>query len=86
VEGKLIPAHEAVYRDPQLTGNAVLQGFRRQLDTAVPMPNLPGLSRTWAPLNRALEAVVDRRASPQDALDQAQRQVMAMRLGLKTPG
>jgi arabinogalactan oligomer/maltooligosaccharide transport system substrate-binding protein len=74
LEGKLLPAHEAVYRDPQLAGNPVLQGFRKQLDTAVPMPNLPGMSRLWTPLAQALEAVVERRVSPQEALDRAQRE------------
>lgn len=71
-EGKMIPAHHAVYRDPQVSADWVLQGFRRQLDTAVPMPNLPGMSRMWSPLSRALEAVVGKEVSPQEALDRAQ--------------
>ena len=78
MEGKLLPAHEAAWRDPQVSvdpGLQVLQGFRRQLDTAVPMPNVPGMSRVWGPLARALESVVERRASPQEALDQAQREM-----------
>jgi arabinogalactan oligomer/maltooligosaccharide transport system substrate-binding protein len=78
MEGRLLPAHEAAWRDPQVSGDPrlqVLQGFRRQLDTAVPMPNVPGMSRIWGPLARALEAVVERRASPQEALDQAQREM-----------
>jgi arabinogalactan oligomer / maltooligosaccharide transport system substrate-binding protein len=75
LDGKLLPAHEAVYRDPQVSGNPVLQGFRKQIDTAVPMPNLPGMSRLWAPLAQALEAVVERRASPQEALDRVQREM-----------
>jgi arabinogalactan oligomer/maltooligosaccharide transport system substrate-binding protein len=77
LEGKLLPAHEAVYRDPQVVGNPVLQGFRKQLDTAVPMPNLPAMSRLWTPLAQALEAVVERRASPQEALDRVQKQIAA---------
>lgn len=78
LEGRLLPAHAAAYRDPQLSGDAVLQGFRRQLDTAVPMPNVPGMSRVWGPLARALDAVVERRLSPQEALDQAQREMTAV--------
>lgn len=78
LEGRLLPAHEAAYRDPQLSGDAVLQGFRRQLDTAVPMPNVPGMSRIWGPLARALEAVVERRLSSQEALDEAQREMTAV--------
>jgi arabinogalactan oligomer/maltooligosaccharide transport system substrate-binding protein len=80
VEGRLLPAHAAAYREPQISGDPVLQGFRRQLDTAVPMPNVPAMSRIWGPLARALEAVVERRASPQEALDQAQRELTAVRV------
>jgi arabinogalactan oligomer/maltooligosaccharide transport system substrate-binding protein len=82
MEGKLLPSYEAAYRDPQISGDSmlqILQGFRRQLDTAVPMPNVPGMSRIWGPLARALEAVVERRASPQEALDQAQKEMTAVR-------
>ena len=75
VDGKMLPAHHAVYQDPQLSGSWVIQGFRRQLNTAVPMPNHPLLSRMWGPLSQALDAVVERRLSPQEALDGAQRTV-----------
>jgi arabinogalactan oligomer / maltooligosaccharide transport system substrate-binding protein len=72
LEAKMIPAHHAVYNDPELSSNGVIQGFRRQLDTAIPMPNHPAVSRMWGPLARALEAVVEKRESPQAALDRAQ--------------
>jgi len=36
------------------------------------MPNHSVVSRMWGPLARALEAVVERRESPQAALDRAQ--------------
>ena len=75
VEGKMLPANQAVYQDPQLSGSWVIQGFRRQLNTAVPMPNHPALSRMWRPLSEALDAVVEKRLSPQEALDGAQRAV-----------
>jgi arabinogalactan oligomer / maltooligosaccharide transport system substrate-binding protein len=78
LEGRLLPAHEAIYRDPQVSGDAVLQGFRKQLDTAVPMPNAPGMTRIWGPLARALQAVVERRSSPQEALDLAQAEMAAV--------
>lgn len=73
LEAKMIPAHHAVYQDPQLASDWVLHGFRRQLDTAVPMPNDPAMPRMWGPLSRALEAVMEKRESPQTALDAAQR-------------
>ena len=73
LEAKMIPAHHAVYQDPQLASDWVLHGFRRQLDTAVTMPNHPAMPRLWGPLSRALEAVVEKRESPQAALDAAQR-------------
>lgn len=76
VEGRLLPAHAGVYLDGKVTGDLVMQGFRRQLDTATPMPNLPGMNRIWGPLARALEAVAERRLLPRDALDQAQREIL----------
>ncbi len=75
LEGRQTPAVAAVYREAEVAADPVLMGFRRQLDTAVPMPNLPAMPRLWGPLNRALEAVVRRQASPQDALGQAQREI-----------
>jgi len=75
LEAKMIPAHHTVYQDPQLASDWVLHGFRRQLDTAVPMPNHPAMPRMWGPLSRALEAVVEKRESPQTALDAAQAAV-----------
>ncbi len=77
MEGRLLPAHEASYRDPLLANDPVLQGFRKQFDTAAPMPNAPGMSRIWGPLARALDAVVERRSSPQEAFDEAQREMTA---------
>ena len=74
LEGRQTPAVAAVYREPEVAADPILAGFRRQLDTAVPMPNQPAMPRLWGPLNRALEAVVRRQASPQDALNQAQRE------------
>lgn len=75
LEGRMLPAHQAVYQDSQLSGSWVALGFRRQLDKAVPMPNHPALSRMWGPLSQALDAVVEKRLSPQEALDGAQRTV-----------
>ena len=75
LEGRMLPAHQAVYQDQQLSGSWVTQGFRRQLNNAVPMPNHPALSRMWGPLSEALDAVVEKRLSPQEALDGAQRAV-----------
>lgn len=76
VEGRMLPAHAGVYLDGKVTGDLVMQGFRRQLETAAPMPNLPGMNRIWGPLGRALEAVAERRLLPRDALNQAQREIL----------
>lgn len=76
VEGRVLPAHAGVYLDGKVTGDPVMQGFRRQLDTAVPLPNHPGMNRIWGPLARALDAVAERRLLPRPALDQAQREIL----------
>lgn len=79
VEGRVLPAHSGVYLDGKVATDVVLQGFRRQLDTTIPLPNQPGVNRIWGPLARALEAVAERRLLPRPALDQAQREILATR-------
>lgn len=75
-EGKITSAVAAVYQDPQVSGDPVLSGFRKQLDTSAMMPNVPGMAIVWSPVSRALEAALERKASPQDALANAQRTVL----------
>jgi arabinogalactan oligomer/maltooligosaccharide transport system permease protein len=55
-------------RDP------VLAAFRKQLDTAVPMPNRVEMARTWEPLAGALRRLCRGAVDPAEALSEAQLQ------------
>src|ERR1700730_3964594 len=49
VEGRQSPANKAVYAEPKVAGDAVLKSFRDQVEVAIPMPNLPGMTMVWLP-------------------------------------
>ena len=46
LEGGQTPANEAVYDDPRVAKAPVLAAFRKQVEAAVPMPNVPERSYT----------------------------------------
>lgn len=50
----------------------VLAAFRAQLDTAVPMPNVPEMGQTWEPLARALRRLMRGAATSDQAVAEAQ--------------
>ncbi len=67
--GKQLVANTSVaVTDPRLAA------FRRQLDTAVPMPTRPEMARTWEPLARALRRLVRGAVEPAEAAHEAQLQ------------
>jgi len=76
LEGRQTPANKAVYLDPQVAADPILKEFRQQVEVAVPMPNLAEMSMMWTPVTSAMAAVVQKSATPQAALDQAQSEVV----------
>lgn len=76
LEGRQTPANKGVYSDPQVAGDPVLKAFRKQVDVAVPMPNLPEMSMVWSPATTAMNTVVKKAATPKAALDEAQKEVV----------
>ena len=76
LEGGQTPANAAVYDDPAVAANPVLSAFRKQVEVAIPMPNVPEMTMVWSPATTAMNAAVRRAASPQAALDQAQKEVV----------
>lgn len=75
LEGSQSPANRDVYTDRQVAGNEVLRAFRAQVDTAIPMPNVPEMTMMWSPVATAMNGIVQRRSTPKAALDAAQKQV-----------
>jgi arabinogalactan oligomer/maltooligosaccharide transport system substrate-binding protein len=75
LEGGQLPTNKSVYADPRVLKNATLQGFRKQLDTAVPMPNYAEMTLMWSPVTTAMNKIVKGSATPEVALREAQETV-----------
>jgi arabinogalactan oligomer / maltooligosaccharide transport system substrate-binding protein len=75
LEGGQLPTNKAIYADPRVLKNPTLQGFRKQLDTAVPMPNYAEMTLMWSPVTTAMNKIVKGSATPEVALKEAQETV-----------
>jgi arabinogalactan oligomer/maltooligosaccharide transport system substrate-binding protein len=75
VEGRQTPANRAVYDDAQVKNDPVLAGFRRQVEVAVPMPNLPEMTMMWSPATTAMNLIVKGASPPKAAMQNAQQEV-----------
>jgi arabinogalactan oligomer/maltooligosaccharide transport system substrate-binding protein len=75
LEGGQLPTNKAAYADPRVAKNPTLQGFRKQLDTAVPMPNYAEMTLMWSPVTTAMNKIVKGSATPEVALKEAQATV-----------
>jgi arabinogalactan oligomer/maltooligosaccharide transport system substrate-binding protein len=83
IDGRQTPSNKAVYDDPQVARDSVLQAFRKQVDVAVPMPNLAEMTMVWSPATTAMNTITKKAATPQAALDAAQKKVEADIAGLR---
>jgi len=83
VEGRQTPSNKNIYSDPQVAGDATLQAFRKQVDVAIPMPNLAEMTMVWSPATTAMNTITKKAATPQAALDAAQKKVEADIAGLR---
>jgi arabinogalactan oligomer/maltooligosaccharide transport system substrate-binding protein len=75
VEGLQLHTNKAVYTHKAVADNPQLAAFRRQLDTATPMPNFAEMTVMWSPATTAMNTIVRGAATPEVALDKAQRAV-----------
>jgi arabinogalactan oligomer/maltooligosaccharide transport system substrate-binding protein len=82
LEGRQTPAVKAVYDDAKVKADPVLAAFRKQVEVAVPMPNLPEMTMMWSPATTALNKV-NAGASAKEALGVAQQAVQKDVAGLK---
>jgi arabinogalactan oligomer/maltooligosaccharide transport system substrate-binding protein len=82
LEGRQTPAAKAVYDDGKVAADPILAAFRRQVEVAVPMPNLPEMTMVWSPATTALNKV-NAGASPAEALGVAQKAVEKDVAGLR---
>ena len=72
LEGRQSPAVKAVYDDPKVQADPVLSAFRKQVEVAVPMPNVAEMTMMWSPATTALNKV-NAGNSPKEAMDVAQK-------------
>jgi arabinogalactan oligomer/maltooligosaccharide transport system substrate-binding protein len=77
VEGRQTPANKSVYSDPAVANDAILSAFRKQVEVAIPMPNLPEMTMVWSPATTAMNTIVKKSATPKAAMDQAQAKVVS---------
>ncbi len=82
VEGRQSPANAAVYADPGVASDAILAAFRKQVEVAVPMPNVPEMTMVWGPAATAMSAIA-KGANPKATMDRAQQQVVQQIAGLR---
>lgn len=75
VEGRQLHTNKAVYAHKAVADDPVLAAFRRQLDTATPMPNFAEMTVMWSPATTAMNTIVRGAAKPKAALDKAQASV-----------
>jgi arabinogalactan oligomer/maltooligosaccharide transport system substrate-binding protein len=76
LEGRQTPANKGVYADPAVAKDPILAAFRRQVDVAVPMPNYPEMTMVWSPVTTAMNTIVKKTATPKQAMDIAQKEVL----------
>jgi arabinogalactan oligomer/maltooligosaccharide transport system substrate-binding protein len=75
LQGRQTPSNLAVYDDPQVAADPRLKAFRKQVEVAVPMPNLAEMTMVWSPATTAMNTIVNRSATPKAAMDAAQASV-----------
>jgi arabinogalactan oligomer/maltooligosaccharide transport system substrate-binding protein len=77
IEGRQAPANKNVWNDPKVSGDPILGGFRKQVSNAVAMPNVPEMTLVWTPVTNAMNTIVKKSATPEEALKTAQQEVEA---------
>jgi arabinogalactan oligomer / maltooligosaccharide transport system substrate-binding protein len=76
LEGRQTPSNKAVYDNPKVKADPVLEAFHAQVEVAVPMPNLPEMTMVWSPATIMMASVAKRTIQPKPALDKAQAEVV----------
>lgn len=77
LEGRQTPANKAVYADPKVAGDTILAAFKKQVEVAIPMPNLPEMTMVWSPATTAMNGITHKATTTKAAMDAAQKEVEA---------
>jgi arabinogalactan oligomer/maltooligosaccharide transport system substrate-binding protein len=76
LQGRQTPANKAVYADAQVKADPILAAFRSQVESGIPMPNVPEMTLVWSPVTTAMNSIVKKSATPKAAMDAAQKEVV----------
>ena len=71
LEGRQLHTNKNIYNDKRVSSDAVLTGFRDQLDSAEAMPNRPEMTMVWSPATTAMNKIVKGNATVEAALKEA---------------
>lgn len=82
-EGRQPVARAEVYDDPRVEGDAVLGVFKKQLQSATPMPNSPAMLMVWSPMTTAMNKVINGDTPPADAAAEAQTEIKKLVKGAR---
>jgi arabinogalactan oligomer/maltooligosaccharide transport system substrate-binding protein len=74
-EGRQLHTNKAIYTHAEVANDVVLSAFRKQLETAIPMPNYAEMTLMWSPMTTAMNKIIKGSASPEAALGLAQQAV-----------
>jgi arabinogalactan oligomer/maltooligosaccharide transport system substrate-binding protein len=77
LRGRQTPSNLKVWEDAQVAADPVLAAFRKQVEVAVPMPNLAEMTLVWSPATTAMNTIVKKSATIPAALTEAQSKVVA---------
>jgi arabinogalactan oligomer/maltooligosaccharide transport system substrate-binding protein len=73
--GGQLHASAAPYETPEVQANPIIQAFKAQMTSAVPMPNVPEMTLVWTPVEQAMKRFLKGESSPEAALAGAQRNI-----------
>lgn len=74
LEGRQNSANTKVYADKQVADDWILDGFKKQAEVAIPMPNFAEMAMFWSPVTTAMNAIT-KGGVPKAELDHAQKEV-----------
>lgn len=75
LEGGFLPTNKSVYDNPDVLKNPAIVAYRKQLESAVPMPNYAEMTLMWSPVTTAMNKIVKGSATPEVALKEAQQTI-----------
>jgi arabinogalactan oligomer / maltooligosaccharide transport system substrate-binding protein len=74
-EGGQLASNAALYGEPDIAADPIIQAFKDQALTAQPTPNIPAMTLVWSVMDKGLKRIMKAEATPEAALRDAQLEV-----------